>query len=83
MRGLAQIQTGLLKTAAGLVRPNGKICYSTCSIQKAENTELVREFLKENPNFELEFEELTLPSAESLDHDGGYTAILVKCKAES
>jgi len=83
IRGLAQIQAGLLKTAAGLVRPNGKICYSTCSIQKAENTKIVRDFLKENPNFELEFEELTLPSAESLDHDGGYTAILVKRKAES
>jgi 16S rRNA (cytosine967-C5)-methyltransferase len=83
MRGLAQIQAGLLKTAAGLVKPHGRICYSTCSIQKAENSELVRDFLKENPSFELESEELTLPSADGFDHDGGYTAILVKRKAES
>ena len=75
---LARIQAELLKTAAKLVKPRGKICYSTCSIQKIENGELVREFLKDNPGFELESEELTLPSAEDFDHDGGYAAILVK-----
>ena len=75
---LAGIQAELLHTAAGMVKPHGKICYSTCSIQKAENSELVREFLKDNPGFELESEELTLPSAEDFDHDGGYAAILVK-----
>ncbi len=74
---LARIQAELLRTAAGMVKPRGKICYSTCSIQKCENSELVRDFLKGNPGFELESEELTLPSAEGFDHDGGYTAILV------
>ena len=75
---LIRIQAELLKTAAKLVKPRGKICYSTCSIQKAENSELVRSFLKDNPDFELESEELTFPSAEDFDHDGGYAAILVK-----
>lgn len=78
---LARIQAELLRTAAGMVKPRGKICYSTCSIQKCENSELVRDFLKGNPGFELESEELTLPSAEGFDHDGGYTAILVKSRA--
>jgi 16S rRNA (cytosine967-C5)-methyltransferase len=31
---LASIQSELLGTASDLVRPGGKICYSTCSIQK-------------------------------------------------
>lgn len=75
---LAAIQAGLLRTAAGILKPRGKICYSTCSIQKAENSELVRDFLRDNPAFELESEELTLPSSEGFDHDGGYAAILVK-----
>jgi len=37
---------------------------------------LVKDFLLENKNFKLESEKLTLPSAESPDHDGGYIAII-------
>jgi 16S rRNA (cytosine967-C5)-methyltransferase len=75
---LTKIQGGLLSTAAEMARPQGKICYSTCSIQKGENGDLVGDFLKKNHGFELESEKLTLPSAEGSDRDGGYTAILVK-----
>lgn len=80
---LTRIQDKLLRTAAAMIKPGGKICYSTCSIQKAENSELVEDFLKQNQNFALESEQLTLPSAEGFDHDGGYTAILAKRKTQS
>ncbi len=83
MQGLIRIQAGLLDRAAEIVKPNGKICYSTCSIQKVENSKLVENFLKKNQNFILESEQLTLPSVDGLDHDGGYTAILVKLKTLS
>jgi len=79
---LAGIQGELLRTAAGLVRPGGKICYSTCSIQKDENSEIIESFLKENKNFTLVSQQLTLPEAEGMDHDGGYAAILAKCQTE-
>jgi len=77
---LTKAQSELLGTAARLggIKPGSKICYSTCSIQKAENSELVRNFLLRNRTFKLEFEELTLPSAEKSDHDGGYVAIIAK-----
>ena len=78
IRALAKIQAELLGAAALMLKPGGKICYSTCSIQKGENAELVHDFLKDNPGFELETEDLTLPSAEGFDHDGGYAAILAK-----
>jgi 16S rRNA (cytosine967-C5)-methyltransferase len=78
IRELAGIQGELLRTASDVLKPGGKICYSTCSIQKAENSKLIENFLKENQNFTLESEQLTLPSAEGFDHDGGYTAILAK-----
>jgi len=81
MQGLTRIQAGLLDRAAEIVKPDGKICYSTCSIQNIENGRLVEGFLKENKNFTLESEQLTLPSAEDFDHDGGYTAILIKLKS--
>jgi 16S rRNA (cytosine967-C5)-methyltransferase len=73
---LAETQIELLERAAELLKPQGTICYSTCSIQKQENGELVREFLDKNPGFNIEVEQLTLPSAEGFDRDGGYTAVL-------
>jgi 16S rRNA (cytosine967-C5)-methyltransferase len=80
---LAGIQGELLRNAAAIIKPGGKICYSTCSIQKTENSELVEDFLKQNQNFTLESEQLTLPSAEGFDHDGGYTAILAKHQTQN
>jgi len=76
IKELTKIQSELLKTAAEMLKNQGKICYSTCSIQTRENRQLVRQFLLENQNFELESEKLTLPSAEDFDHDGGYVAII-------
>jgi 16S rRNA (cytosine967-C5)-methyltransferase len=73
---IAQTQSSLLATAASMIKPNGKICYSTCSIQSRENSELIRALLKEHA-FELEAEKLILPSAQD-NHDGGFAAILKK-----
>ena len=78
VRELAGLQRKLLRTAAEMLKPGGKICYSTCSIQKTENSVIVEAFLKENQNFTLESEQLTLPTAEGFDHDGGNVAILTK-----
>jgi len=68
----------LLQNSAGLVKEGGKICYSTCSIQKEENDLLVRKFLQNSNSFRLETEQLTLPSAGYPDFDGGFTAILTR-----
>jgi 16S rRNA (cytosine967-C5)-methyltransferase len=76
IKKLLRTQAGLLETAAGLVKPAGLICYSTCSIQKKENSKIIENFLEKNKNFTLEKEQLTLPSAENFDHDGGYCAVL-------
>jgi len=78
IKELAETQTELLAAAAKMLKPKGKICYSTCSIQKAENSERVKDFLQQNPDFALEFELLTLPSAEGIDRDGGYVAIITR-----
>lgn len=76
IKKLTETQSGLLNTAVSMLNPKGIICYSTCSIQKEENSDLMKEFLKRNPDFVIDFEKLTLPSAEYFDCDGGYTAIL-------
>ena len=76
---LTKIQGELLGQAVATIKPGGKICYSTCSIQKEENSELAKEFLQKNRRLKLESELLTLPSAEGFDHDGGYAAV-IGCK---
>ncbi len=78
VRELTTIQRGLLEKAADLVKPGGRIAYSTCSIQPTENGELIGAFLDAGAPFDVLSEELTLPSAAHFDHDGAYTAVLMK-----
>jgi 16S rRNA (cytosine967-C5)-methyltransferase len=80
IRELTKIQGQLLQRAATMIKSQGKICYSTCSIQKDENSRLVHQFLEKNRNFTLEVEKLTLPSTQYFDHDGGYVAIIANTK---
>jgi 16S rRNA (cytosine967-C5)-methyltransferase len=83
---LAKIQIGLLRQACSLVKKGGRICYSTCSILKQENSEVVNDFISEKGEFVLEQERLFLPSVygepgkatDTYDCDGGYAAIVVK-----
>ncbi len=77
VKKLAETQMMLLSKAAVMLKPRGVICYSTCSIQPGEDGLLVRGFIKENPRFKIESENLILPSAELFDHDGGYSAVII------
>ena len=78
IKNLARAQTELLEFAAQMIKPNAKICYSTCSIMTAENASLIKDFLTKHPELKLQYEQLTFPSAQKPDHDGGYIAILTK-----
>ena len=51
---LAQLQFDILSTASKYLKENGTIVYSTCTINKQENEQVVDRFLKENTNFKLE-----------------------------
>jgi len=73
---LTEIQAELLRTTAKLLKPHGRICYSTCSIQPPENHQLIADFTGENTWFDCIDQELILPSAENFDCDGGCTAIV-------
>jgi 16S rRNA (cytosine967-C5)-methyltransferase len=72
---LPRIQGELLMRAAGLVRPGGRLVYSTCSLQPEENGEVVARFLKENPGWRLVRSDLVLPGA---DCDGAFWALLAR-----
>ena len=71
---LQKIQGEILRNAAGVVKKGGRILYSTCTIRKAENEEIVKAFLKENKNAVLKYEHTFLPHKETAD--GFYTALI-------
>lgn len=51
--GLLNTQKKILNNANRLLKENGFIVYSTCSIFKEENMQQINTFLQENKNFEL------------------------------
>ena len=81
IKAITKTQMQLLQSAASMLKPNGRICYSTCSLQRDENDLLVKDFLAKNPAFELEIELLTLPATDDFDCDGAYAAIITHNKA--
>ena len=60
-RALAGLQAGLLCAAAGLVREGGVLVYSTCTVNRQENEEILEAFLVGHPGFRLEDASLFLP----------------------
>ena len=56
--GCAKRQAEILDRAAELVRPGGRLVYSTCTFNRAENEETIRAFLGRHPEFEPENFEL-------------------------
>jgi 16S rRNA (cytosine967-C5)-methyltransferase len=73
---MAGLQRELLAQAIGLVRPGGAVVYSTCSIDRAENEDVVAAVLQTPgvPRCQLVGSHLTLPAAGL--HDGGFFAVL-------
>lgn len=54
IENMKRLQVQLLESAAGVVKPNGIIIYSTCTIDPDENEQVVKEFLGKNTGFHLE-----------------------------
>ncbi len=51
---LNTIQKNILHHAAQLVKNGGTLVYSTCTIEKRENENIIFDFLEKNPNFSLQ-----------------------------
>jgi len=90
IRNLTQSQYLLLTKAAEMVKPGGVVVYSTCSIEPEENFEIVKKFLVNNSNFNLESAKGKFPDEiieengciQTLPHkhkmDGAFAAKLVR-----
>ncbi|WP_088809506.1 MULTISPECIES: 16S rRNA (cytosine(967)-C(5))-methyltransferase RsmB [unclassified Listeria] len=61
---LSEIQLAILDEVSQLVKENGILVYSTCTIDREENAEVVQKFLEKHPEFEAK--SVTVPK--SLEH---------------
>lgn len=73
---LAALQAKLLAAAANEVKPGGTLVYSTCSLEREENQEVVAAFLARHSSFQLEVERQLTPFHDQAD--GAYTARIIR-----
>lgn len=64
------MQGELLDAASTLVKPGGLLVYSTCSIEREENQDVVEAFLLSHANFKLERPPEGLLPQSTLAHEG-------------
>ncbi|MFN2378530.1 MAG: 16S rRNA (cytosine(967)-C(5))-methyltransferase RsmB [Candidatus Binatia bacterium] len=71
LEDLARRQGSVLRAAAALVKPGGRLVYSTCTIARIENEDVVAAFLAAHPEFTRETRDTLPPSVAALcDEDG-------------
>ncbi|MCZ6704105.1 MAG: 16S rRNA (cytosine(967)-C(5))-methyltransferase RsmB [Ignavibacteria bacterium] len=90
LKAINELQYKLLCKAGELVKPDGIVVYSTCSIEPEENFMIVDRFLSEHPDFRLERANGSFPEEiiddrgciQTLPHkhkmDGAFSAKLIK-----
>lgn len=85
---LTKVQRKIIQSASTSVKSGGYLIYSTCTLRKAENGDVVSDFLKNNANFEIcpipEFVNEYFPDSKysltmingTLDCDGFFVGVL-------
>lgn len=69
VRQMTELQYELLCKAASLIKPDGAVVYSTCSIEPEENFQVVKKFLDNHPDFMLDSSKDKFPD-EIVDENG-------------
>ncbi len=73
---LPEIQLKILNNAKKYLKPSGRILYSTCTLRKAENEEIINKFLNQNSDITLDYSHTFMPHKDGTD--GFFCALLIK-----
>ncbi len=76
MQRIVRIQQKLLSNAVTLLAPEGTLVYSTCSLEPEENSEVIHDFISNNPLFSIRASVEQLPFRTQTD--GGFACALKK-----
>ena len=77
---LEEIQLSILTNAVKYLKKGGRIMYSTCTLRRAENEELVNSFLRVYNNFRKVTEKTLMPHIDKTD--GFYFCLLEEASFE-
>lgn len=81
IKALAALQREILEAAARLVRPGGRLVYSTCTLEPEENQEQIKWFIGSHSDFRIEPYSDFLPRGLDTclaDLNGGWATLLPK-----
>ncbi len=70
------IQSEILETTAKYLKPNGRLLYSTCTLRKCENEDIVNGFLDKHSDYEVKYQHTFMPHHDGTD--GFFCALLQK-----
>ncbi|MBP3857083.1 MAG: 16S rRNA (cytosine(967)-C(5))-methyltransferase RsmB [Ruminiclostridium sp.] len=76
--GLPEIQKRIINNAKNYVRPGGRLVYSTCTLNRAENEDIAERFAEENKDFALIRTKTYIPGTSG--GDGFFTAVFDRKK---
>jgi 16S rRNA (cytosine967-C5)-methyltransferase len=78
---IKRLQRALLENASKLLKKGGVLVYSTCTLEPEENEDVVKEFLENNEDFELENGPIVL-SEKFMNSNGYYISLPHKCEMD-
>jgi 16S rRNA (cytosine967-C5)-methyltransferase len=74
IESITRTQRAILENSLPCLKPGGRLVYSTCSIEAAENTELIQSFLADHPQLSLISTREALPFRDGTD--GAFAALI-------
>ena len=73
---LFDIQKTILQNSSKYVKKSGRLVYSTCTLGKEENSNIIEDFIKNNTIFRISYQKEYYPNVDNTD--GFYVCVMDK-----